>query len=95
MNRVLRATGDEVRELLEKFEGSTVFPFNNAQFVMSDETFKETNDETYEYFFRKKYFMSSNYKPAPAKDLKTYNPISHRISINRVNATQLRVICIE
>lgn len=89
------ANFDEIRELMEKFEGSTVFPFSNGNFVMSDETFKETNDETYEYFFRKKYFMSSSYKPAPMKDLKTYNPISHRISTNRVNALQLRVICIE
>lgn len=89
------ANFDEVRELLEKFEGSTVFPFANGKFVMSDETFKETNDSSYEYFFKKKKFMSSYYKSPVTKSLKTYNPISHRIANNNVSAENLKVLCIE
>lgn len=89
------ANFDEVRELLEKFEGSSIFPFENGKFVMSDETLKETNDSLYEYFFKKKKFLSSNYKSLKTKSLKTYNPISHRIANNNVSAENLKILCIE
>lgn len=86
---------DEVRELLEKFEGSSVFPFSNGEFVISDETFKETDVDSYKFFFLRKKFLSSRYKSLEAKLLKTYNPISHRISNNKANAQNLKVICLE
>ncbi|MFY7991861.1 MAG: hypothetical protein ACOVP4_01095 [Bacteriovoracaceae bacterium] len=89
------ANFSEISELLEKFEGSSVFPFENGKFVMSDETFKETNDSSYEYFFKKKKFMSEYYKAPMTKSLKTYNPISHRIANNNVSAENLKVLCIE
>ncbi len=40
------ANFSEMSELFEKLEGSTVFPFENGQFVMSDETFKGTKDSS-------------------------------------------------
>ncbi len=39
--------------------------------------------------------MSSEYKYSKKKNLKTYNPISHRIANNNVAAKNLKVLCIE